>query len=144
MRGPAFVLLVFAAACGGSSNTPSYCDEQNPCGGSDVCARTHECLAPDQVHSVTVHWTIGGQPANATTCTGISQLEVGYVDSGDSTDQVVFSPVSCVEGAFPNDKWPTRYDQAFVTADAPGNSSTSSAAIPSGAAVDVTIDVTHP
>jgi hypothetical protein len=143
MRGAA-LLLVVTAACGGGPSTPSYCDPQTPCTGTDVCARTHECLAPDQVHSVTVHWTIGGQPASATTCAGISQLEVGYVDSGDSADQVVFAPVSCAEGAFPNDKWPTRYDQAFVTADAPGNASTSSAAIPSGDAVDVTIDVAHP
>jgi hypothetical protein len=144
MRALALVLLLTAAACGGSSNAPMYCDANTPCTGNDVCARTHECLAPDQVHSVTIHWTLGGQPPTATTCAGISELEVGYVNSSDATDQVVFSPVSCAEGAFPNDAWPTRYDQAFVTAVAPGNSTTNQAAIPAGAMVDVTIDVTHP
>ena len=135
--------IVWLAACGAPSDG-SYCTMDVECSGGNVCAHTHECLPPGQVHSVTIHWTIGGLAPNATSCAGIDHLDVGYENSSDATDQVLFSPVMCNEGEFPNDKWPTRYDIADVAAYASGVANTGQAAIPSDPTVDVTVDVTHP
>ena len=143
MRRAIFSAIVWLAACGGP-DSPNYCTVDSECSGGDVCAHTHECLPPGQVHSVTIHWTIGGQPASATTCTGIDHLDVGYENSGDATDQVLFSPVMCNEGEFPNDKWPTRYDIADVDAISPTGNTFGQNAIPSDPTVDVTVDVAHP
>ncbi len=136
--------IVWLAACGGV-DSPSYCMIDGDCSGGEVCAHTHECLSPDQVHSVTIHWTIGGQAPTAATCTGVDHLDVGYENSADATDQVLFSPVMCNEGEFPNDKWPTRYDIADVDAVSASSATTyGQNAIPSDPTVDVTVDVAHP
>ena len=137
-------LLLFAvAACGGGSDG-AYCVADADCSGSDVCAHTHECLPPGEVHSVTIHWTISGQAPNATSCAGIDHLDVGYETSFDANDSIGFSPVMCIEGEFPNDKWPTRYDIADVAAYASGIARYGQATIPADPMVDVTVDVTHP
>src|SRR5207248_1012203 len=36
----------------------------------EVCAPDLQCWPPNELQTVTVNWTIGGQPANATTCQG--------------------------------------------------------------------------
>ncbi|HTJ44235.1 MAG TPA: hypothetical protein VL463_19155 [Kofleriaceae bacterium] len=134
--------LLFGAGCPDSG--VNYCDEQSPCGGGDVCAHTHECLAPDQVHAVTIRWTIGRDAPDATACNGISEMNVGYERTDDPSDRLVFSPVTCTAGSFPNDKWPTRYDTAYVAAFGPGHATEGRATIPPDPNADVTVDLPHP
>ena len=139
----AALVLVLIGACGGEPDGGS-CTIDGDCSGGQICAHSHECLAADQVHSVTIHWTIGGQPPTAASCTGIDHLDVGYESTSIPADSVLFSPVLCVEGAFPNDKWPIRYDIADVEAQAAGATTYGQAAISGDPTVDVTVDVPHP
>jgi hypothetical protein len=131
-----------AAACY-SRDRGGYCTRDDDCGG-DVCAHTHECLPADQVHSVVIRWTIGGAAASAATCAGIAHLDVGYQVGADDRNRLLFSPVACEEGFFPNDKWPIDYDTAVVFALSGSGSTFQSAPIPSDAMADVTLDVQHP
>lgn len=136
------LVLVALAACGG--NDGAYCVADADCTGGDVCARTHECLPPDQIHSVKIHWTIGGQTPSTTACSPIQELEVGYSIGSDQSTEILFAPVMCIEGAFPNDRWPIRYDTAVVIALSANGSTQGFASIPPDPTVDVTIDVAPP
>ena len=137
---------IAATALAAFPNPPdgAYCTADTDCGHGDVCAHSHECLPPSDVHSITIRWTIDHQPAKATSCAGIDHLDVGYEDSTDATSRILFSPVSCVEGLFPNDKWPIRFDTADVFAQGPGRSTSAYGTIPPDANVDLTVDVHHP
>ncbi len=137
-------LALGLGACSAPSGGGAYCNQDFDCSGGDVCAHTHECLAPDQVHSVVIRWTIGGAAPDATTCNGISQLEVGYQIGFDPSTAEVFAPVACAEASFPNDKWPIAFDTAVVIADAPGNQTVQTTPIPADPMADVTVDVAHP
>jgi hypothetical protein len=148
----AFLVLALGAigvgACGGppggGDDQGPYCTTDSQCPSGDICAHDDECLPPDQVHAVVIHWTISGQPPNTTTCAGIAQLDVGYLVSQNPNEGDIFSPVSCTEAAFPNDKWPIRFDTASVQADSANGSTTGLANIPPDPSVDVTVDVAHP
>ena len=135
-------LVSAAAACGPTEG--EYCDDQIQCGSGMICAHTHECLAADEVHAVTIRWTIAHDAPNATACTGIAEMNVGYERTDDPTDRIVFAPVDCAAGSFPNDKWPVRYDLAYVTAIGAGNSTAGREPIPPDPNADVTVDVLHP
>jgi hypothetical protein len=116
----------------------AYCDAQTPCTGSDVCARDHECLAPDQARSVMVRWTIAGQPASSLTCGQFTstQLSIQYTSSSTG-EQTGFSPLMCSEGQFFVDVWPVRFDQVTVGA---ANYAGADMLPPTGD-VDVTVDL---
>lgn len=58
-----------------------------------------QCWPPGVLHTLTVTWTIGGQPANATTCANLpSELVVSFDNSGLMPDEIVMSPVPCTAG----------------------------------------------
>lgn len=119
-----------------------YCDATTPCTGSDVCARDHECLAPDQARSVMVRWTVQGQPASASSCAplaGLGELQIAY--SADATGELTgFAPLMCSEGQFFVDVWPARFDHVRVSAGASGPVYAGAADLPAGNA-DVTVDL---
>ena len=138
---PALALVL--AACGSVSDDGAQCTIDADCTCGDICSRAEECWPPDQIHAVTIHWTIGGQAPIATTCAGITSLDVDYDDS-QSGRRVGFSPVACNEGQFPIDKWPVHFDTAMVTAHGNGNQTQGTAPIPRDPSADVTVDVAHP
>ena len=129
---------------GGNNDQGPYCTTDGDCPGGTICAHDDECLPPDQVHAVVIHWTIGGLPADATSCAGIMQMDVGYLVSQNMNEGDIFSPVACAEAEFPNDKWPIRFDTASVEADSASGSTSNTAPIPPDPSVDVTVDVPHP
>jgi hypothetical protein len=143
MRGPGMVALALAAA-GCPRTFGDDCTTDDDCGGGRVCARNRQCQPPDQVHAVNIRWTVDGVAADATSCAGIDQLEVGYQIGDDDTSRVVFVPVRCEIGAFPNDKWPTAYDTALIYAASPRGSTYQQAAIPPGPTADVFINILTP
>lgn len=78
------------------------------CGGDLVCARNGVCLRTSEVQQVRVTWTVRGQPASATNCTGMSDFYVLFLGTlaGDSFG---FAPVPCTAGVFTIDKLPRRF-----------------------------------
>jgi hypothetical protein len=132
-------LLWVAAGCPGPIHDGQTCSSDADCGG-DVCAHDMQCFPADQVHAVTIRWTINGAPPSAATCAGISLFEVGYRIGFDDTTRVFYNPVPCAAGSFPNDKWPIAYDTALVAA----NAGIFDRPIPPVASADVTVDVVAP
>jgi hypothetical protein len=81
---------------------PSTCRVDDDCGG-EVCTRVGVCT--DAPTSLRVSWTIAGQPASATACAGISELELSIIDPSTGTAHTV-RPVPCAPGSFFYDKLP--------------------------------------
>jgi hypothetical protein len=138
----ALVAMMLVAGC--YQPNDATCAGDADCTGGDVCAHTHECLPPAEVHAVTIRWTIDGAPASATTCAGISQLEVGYRVGFDEQTRLLFAPVPCDLGSFPNDKWPIDFDTALIYADGATGSSYQTGWIAPDPVANVAIDVRHP
>lgn len=84
------------------------CEQDSECGSNLVCARDYSCDTADQVMVAHIHWTVSGQPANATTCANIADLDIQFTDDNDAW-WFGFSPVPCVEGKFTIDKLPKWY-----------------------------------
>jgi len=93
-------IFLLAAGCGGD------CKTDGDCVGGDVCARDGDCLAPDEVVSARVTWTLDGQPPTAATCP--HDLRIGFIiGSGRYESEFGFAPVPCPEGVFSVDKLPS-------------------------------------
>jgi hypothetical protein len=149
MRSAISVLGAIAlAACGStlpppppdaSSGFGAPCTDQSDC--TEVCTRNHECLAPDQVRSALVHWTVQGAAASATSCAPIVAAGTMHITFTDSVsgNYTRYSPLMCDAGQFFIDKWPTRFDQVEVGAGT-GQIWTGAASL-GGAAADVTVDL---
>ncbi|MEJ7603729.1 MAG: hypothetical protein WKG01_37925 [Kofleriaceae bacterium] len=107
MRCVALSALLLLAACprGGRGND---CNDDRQCDGQ-VCARDNSCTDASGVREVKTTWTIGGEPANATSCADRDLYIVFQTD--DSSDDLNFSPVPCATGQFVIDKLPTRYSR---------------------------------
>lgn len=102
---PLIGLLFGLAGCPSNSGD---CSKDSNCSGNDVCARNGECLAPSQVRSIRVMWTIKGQAASATTCAATPNFYILFA-SADPNDLYGYEPVPCPAGVFSIDKLPTRY-----------------------------------
>lgn len=109
------VLAIASAACSGGPVTD--CQTDLDCSSGQVCARDGECLAPSQVRSVKVTWTVRGMAASATTCATIPDLFVQFANGAVYRDTFGFEPVPCDAGQFPIDKLPVRFDQVEVGVD---------------------------
>jgi len=110
MRYAAYVLMACLAGCSlTSGGTGGECVSDSQC-GDDVCARGGECTARTNVRDVMVKWTVGGVPADATTCSSHPDLFLQF-DGPDYGDTIRFAPVTCVQGLFNIDKLPKRYQQ---------------------------------
>lgn len=84
------------------------CEKDSDCGTDLVCARDYSCDTADQVMVAHISWTVSGQPANATTCKDIADLDIQFTDDSDQW-WFGFSPVPCIEGKFTIDKLPKWY-----------------------------------
>ena len=108
----ASLLLLVLAACP-SSSTNSSCMVDTDCGGGEVCTRNMECLAPSDVYSVKVTWTIRGSAANASTCAASPDFYIQF-DGPEQRDTFGYEPVPCDPGQFTVDKLPKRFTQAEI------------------------------
>jgi hypothetical protein len=93
-------------------------------GGGDVCGPPGVCLAPDEIRSVEIAWTIAGKPADESTCAKIPELELAFRAAAgcreDKGEALTFSPVHCVSGRFVMDRLPWKYEQAGIAINADG------------------------
>ena len=105
-----FVVVLAGCPAPGDSQIPpdaaAGCVADTECGGL-VCARTGECLAPSDVRTVRVTWTVQGKPANNATCASSPDLEIEFYDLNDYAHG--YAPVPCVAGVYTIDKLPTRF-----------------------------------
>ncbi len=113
--GARFATLVVVVASAGCFETGNQCQRDFDCRGGDVCANTHECLGASEVYRVAVRWTVRGNPASATTCAGITSLEITVVDDASSTTSS-YAPVPCEIGIFTFDKLPVGFNRLTLTA----------------------------
>jgi hypothetical protein len=107
------------------------CEHDSDCGAA-ICADDHECVTPDQVHRVSVHWTVDGQPASEAACTTSTYLDLTIGGT------LTFSPLRCAAGTFTFLRLPVWYTDVTLTAQSTGISSVG--AIPA-AGGDVTVDL---
>lgn len=110
----AAVLLLLLAGC--PDSTGSACQVDDDCGGSNVCARNGECIAPSNVRTVHVTWKIRGAPASATTCAATPNFFIMF-SSPSRTDTYGYEPVPCASGLFTIDKLPTRFNAVELGVD---------------------------
>jgi hypothetical protein len=81
------------------------CDSASARG--EVCAPDMQCWPPSVLQTVTVNWTIGGQPADATTCANLpTELRVNFDDDGLMPDGIDTPPVPCTAGMFVQNEVP--------------------------------------
>jgi hypothetical protein len=100
--------IVFATALlAGCPNSSGDCQVDSDC-GSDVCARTGECLPASDVRTVRTTWTIRGMPANAQTCAASPDLYIQF-DGPVLNDTWGYEPVPCMAGLFTALKLPSRF-----------------------------------
>jgi hypothetical protein len=121
-RSTSLLAVVFAAAASAcTGNDVPVCDEANydactsctrdsDCAGAsqrgEVCAPDMQCWPPDMLRTVTVTWTIAGQPANATTCANLpSELGVMFDNAVSLKPDTLDSPaVPCALGMLVQDR----------------------------------------
>jgi len=106
MRALAVVVLV---GCAGNGDESAERCGNKTCQPGELCTRTDECVAASEVRAIHVSWTLGGQPGNATTCTGkpdLSALIFSSLDRG----HLMYSPVPCAAGMFSVDRLAIWFD----------------------------------
>ncbi len=107
------VIAAGLTACGSSSgpiceqaeyDVCTSCARDQDCATAsargEVCAGDMQCWPPSVLRTVTLSWTIGGQPANTTTCANLpSELNVSFDNSvGLMPDGIEPPPVPCTAG----------------------------------------------
>ncbi len=106
MRALALLSMLSLAGCFEAVDGGA-CGSDSDCPGA-ACTRVGECA--ENPYSLRVAWTIGGQPASATTCAEISELQLSVIDPSTRTTHTV-SPVPCPPGSFFYDKLPQSYTE---------------------------------
>jgi len=112
MRTLALAASIAMAGCPVSG--PSYCDRDDQCTGGLTCARSQECLAAAEIRSLTIRWTVDGQPDTAAQCgaLGLTDLTITFFDAAGPLS---FAPIPCSGGLFTVDKLPVRFDQVELS-----------------------------
>jgi hypothetical protein len=108
------VALALLAGCP-TASPPAECMLDSDC-GTQVCARTGECLPASSVQPVKVTWTIRGSAASPATCSTSPELYIQF-DSLDPQDIFGYAPVPCDPGQFLVDKLPKRFIQVEMGID---------------------------
>lgn len=106
--------VVAVVALAGCFETTNQCQQDFDCDYDNVCANTHTCVSPNDVHRIAVRWTVRGNPATAETCMGIASLEITIVDDGASLTST-YAPVPCMTGIFTFDKLPLGFNRLTLT-----------------------------
>ncbi len=90
---------------GGGGTTGLGCETDAEC-GSQICARTGECISPSLVRATRTIWTVNDALASDTSCTRARDLAITFYAG---QEQFGFTPVPCDAGKFTVDKLPTRF-----------------------------------
>ncbi len=109
----AVTALLALAGCPGTS-APTTCEADADCGG-EVCARDGECLPSSEIRGVKVTWTIGGRPADATSCATAPEFYIDFYGSFAAAS-FGYAPVPCMQSQFFIDKLPISFDQVELGA----------------------------
>ena len=110
----AALLLLLLTGCP-PDTASGECSTDTQC-APDLCTRDGQCTAASATRSVRITWTIGGNPANASSCASMPDLFV-EVDGDTSSEQIAFAPVPCNQGVFNFDKLPKSYRIAVLGID---------------------------
>lgn len=108
-------LAVLAVATAVLSSGCRFSDED--CSDDEchlVCTRDGACLPQDEVRRVQIVWLIRGQGATATSCEGIAEIEIRFLDR-DGGDPHRYTQVPCALGLFTVDRLSARFDEVEVT-----------------------------
>jgi len=84
MRGLWIIALASTSACIEGVD-PNDCGLDADCGSGRVCSGMRRCALPDEVHDITVHWTIDGivpTLAMPGRCSEVASFAVGAGDGG--------------------------------------------------------------
>lgn len=134
----ALLALPAALLLTGCPTGPECGPQGGTCADGFVCANTHECLPPEDVHRVGIHWTVLGQPANANSCPD-RDLELTILQVGTES-RMTYAPVPCANGVFTFSAIPTFYDRVELFVPSTGESEGTS--IAADTSVDVFLDLT--
>lgn len=113
MRSALLVAAALLAGCPLTAQDPGECTENAECGDSQVCARDEQCYPAGDVRSVTVTWTVNGEPAAEVSCMATPRLYLQFVRSTDD-GQLDFTPVPCELGRFFVDKLPFTFGEVVL------------------------------
>jgi hypothetical protein len=114
----ALAAVLAIAGCVRSADEP--CVDDADCDGL-VCARDGVCLGADEVRRVQVRWTVRGAAPDASSCAGITELELQLDDSAGGPSHR-YGQVPCPLGLFTIDTIGRRYDGVtLVGFDAAGS-----------------------
>jgi hypothetical protein len=118
----AIAIAGVSTACTGSDQAPiceqaqfdecTSCAQDKDCDSAsqrgEVCAPDMQCWPPSELQTVTVNWTIGGQPASAATCAGLpSELDVIFDNRQTlKPDTIDAGQVPCAVGMVVQDQVP--------------------------------------
>jgi hypothetical protein len=111
----ALAILALVAGCpGGSDVTPGdECERDAQCGDL-LCTRDHVCEPPDQIRRLQIRWTVGQQPAGASSCQGIASIDLSLTGPGDA--RFGLADVLCTIGVFTIDRLSLRFDHVRLSA----------------------------
>jgi hypothetical protein len=89
---------------------PSFlCTVDADCGTTTVCARTGECLAPDEVRTAQVIWTKAGEPPTERSCYWYPTVHVEFWTDPEQPEVWRSGAVACTLGTYTVDKLPLRF-----------------------------------
>ena len=126
------VAIVLAGACTNSESVPvceqdyfdacTSCARDQDCGAAsqrgEVCAPDMQCWPPSELQTMTIRWTIGGQPASAATCQNLARyFDVNFEPNGLKPDGIEDSMVACADGMIVQDQVPASLVQIFIVTD---------------------------
>lgn len=87
---------------GFGNDFPKACAQDSDCQAGSVCVRAGQCFPQDQVRSIAVVWTVGGQPASDASCGTHVNFTLQF--DSDVGYSYGYEPVPCRAGKFTVDK----------------------------------------
>jgi hypothetical protein len=95
----------------------SECNVDNECESTQVCARDHACVEPEEVRATRTTWSFGpGMPATVASCNDL-QMQIIFANPDFEEDKLGFVPVPCFTALFSVDKLPRRFTRVRLNID---------------------------
>lgn len=102
-----FALVLLAGCPLTTGPSTGECKTDGDCAGN-VCGRDDLCYPPAELREVRTTWTIRGMAADPVTCSGHSDLMIGF-SGGAGGESLAYAPVPCENGQWLMDKLPRAY-----------------------------------
>lgn len=115
-RPAVLVLALLGVLAANAGCAPLYCERDSDC-GSQVCTHTRECVAPDQVRSIRLSWTLYELPPDESLCEalGVTAMRVTFQDSA-AWEAQSYEPVPCELGQVYFNRLPLRFTLVEIVA----------------------------